>query len=177
MAGYTLLMVALNEIPDSLKEPTRDLEWTLARGLTRGTVATLIAGVVLGGLLLWLGCAVRILALHWLMCIVQGFLIVWILCAVMHSASGTIGASCTSIVLIFTVLVVAAKHYGIAMSVASEMTPPASAWSLFSASEMATLNLSTWLGAAIAAYLCHHGDGIGSDIVNLLRSNPLYRGG
>jgi len=167
-------MTVLNEIPDSLKEPTQDLEWTLGRGLTRGTIATLIASVVLGGLLLWLGCAARVLAVHWLMCIVQGFLIVWILCAIMHSTSGTVGASCTSIVLIFTVLVVAAKHYGIAISVAAEMTPPVSAWSLFYANEMAALNLTTWLGAAVAAYLCYDGNSIGSSIVNFLRINPLY---
>jgi hypothetical protein len=165
-------MVALNEIPDSLKSSTDD-SWTPGRGLLRGSIWTLSVAVVLGAGFLVLTYHIPALARSWLLNIAWGFFTAWVLFAVMHRTAGMVSSLCTLVAVLCAVVAFAGKYLGLLGSLSASGKAAGGVWSLLGVPDFFLVNLLNWGGVAIAALLCHGGDSILLDVADRLISNPF----
>ena len=162
-------VTTLNDIPEYLKEPER-AEWDPVQGIIRGSVATFVASVILGGV--W--CAVTwflptVASNFWLLP-VEAFVVTWILFAVMHRAAQTVGAACTTIVVIHALVLLLVQQFVTQAALVHQFGVAAWPASLM---PVITGNIPSFAAIAAAAFLCRDGNGALCELADLLMTNPL----
>jgi hypothetical protein len=165
-------MVALNDIPDSLKASTDD-SWTPGRGLLKGSIWTLSVAVALGAGFFVLTYYIPALARSWVLNIAWGFFASWALFAVMHRTAGMVSSLCTLVVISCSVVAFVGKYLGFLGHLSASEEAAGSMWSLLSVPDFFLANLFNWVGVVIAAVLCHSGESVLLDVADRLMSNPF----
>ncbi len=151
-------------------------DWTPGRGLLRGFLVTLPVAFALAVLQGVAAYYFPQLVLHGLLNAFGAFFLTWILFATMHRASGQVGSSVTLLVVLLAVLVIASKHVVLAqhgMFTTRGQFLDGSSW--LHPLVIGFLNLFGWLGVGAATLMCRKGDSNFTDIVDILKSNPLWR--
>jgi len=161
-------MVALNEIPESLRTPSDDT-WTPRRGLVKGTISTVLVSLALG-VVLWVVTMVAPPTRdHWAHLVFNGvwvFLAAWVLFAVMHKTAGMASGRCTVVVVLCTCLLMVVKHLAVLKYGPDPPAPAESSWApVF---EMIVRNWPAFFGLAIATFMCRNGDSILHDLAETL---------
>ena len=165
-------MVALNDIPESLRERKEDT-WTPGRGLVKGAICTLLAALVLGAVMCVVTYYAVPLTTYWVLNGVWGFVLAWMLCAVMHRTSGAATLWGTLIVILCTSLLFGARHVVVAMSFKELNGLLTFFYTSLSLADMVLSNVPALAGIVIAAIMCKDGDSILHDIADMAMANVL----
>ncbi|MCB9850372.1 MAG: hypothetical protein H6817_06670 [Phycisphaerales bacterium] len=162
------------EVEIILADDSDSGDWTPARGLRTGTIATLAVALLLGAgwcYLAWKRPDVAVTYSHedgsvtGIMGAVGGmiaFFICWVLFATMHRASRMVSVPCTVVVVVIVLLMLVAKQLTVAATPGVDtldgVMVSGKAW--FEPSRFITSNVGVWFAIALAVYVFRDGDSI-----------------
>lgn len=151
-------------------------DWTPGHGLLRGFVITFLVASVFAVLQGVAAYYAPNLVLHGLLNAFGAFFLTWILFAIMQRTAGQVGWVVTILVVILAILVIASKHFVLARHGIYTQRGELLVGSFWLYPEtIAFVNLFGWLGVVAATLLCRKGDSYFTEIVDILKSNPLWR--